>query len=277
MNPGLADDHSSILYYDGDYPSPYTSRFPENFDATTELQGLAHDIDRFREIARDTGGPILELCCGTGRVAIPLARDGHGVTGVDISSGMLARCRENLAQEPAEVRARIGLVEQDITALALPRRDFRFAFCAFNSLLCIPSFAGQSRALEAVAAHLPPGALLALDLVNPLQLKIDGDPVAKPFFTRRNPVTGNLYTRFAMMDPFDAEHRQRLHGWYDEIEPDGRVRRTHYSLYWRPIFRYEAELMLERAGFRIEALEGGHQKEPYTAQSPKMFILARRM
>lgn len=276
MNHGLADDHPTILYYDGDYPSLHTSRFPENFDETTRFQGIADDVDRFRELARETGGPVLDLCCGTGRVTLPLARDGHEVTGVDLSRGMLARCRENIAQEPEEVRERIELIEQDISTLDLSRRDFRLAVCAFNSLLCILSFQGQARALRAAASHLAPGGLLALDLANPLRLNIHGDPVAKPFFTRRHPDTGNVYTRFAMMSPFDAEHRQRLYGWYDEIEPDGRLRRTHYSMYWRPIFRYEAELMLERAGLRIEALEGGHQKERYSAQSPQMFILARR-
>lgn len=275
MNHGLADDHPTILYYDGDYPSP-TSPFPENFDEITRFQGIAYDIDRYREVAREAGGPILDLCCGTGRVTLPLARDGHAVTGVDLSRGMLARCREHSAREPEAVRERIELVEQDISALDLPRRDFRLAVCAFNSLLCILSFAGQARALQAIAAHLAPGGLLALDLANPLRLNIHGDRVPKPFFTRRNPETGNVYTRFAMMSPFDAEHRQRLYGWYDEIGPDGRVRRTHYSMGWRPIFRYEAELMLERAGLRLESLEGGHRKEPYAAQSPQMFILARR-
>jgi hypothetical protein len=67
-----------------------------------------------------------------------------------------------------------------------------------------------------------------------------------------------------------------LYGWYDEIEQDGTLKRKHYSLHWRPIFRFEIELMLRVAGFRIEKLEGGHLKETFTAQSPRMFIHARK-
>ncbi|HSE40124.1 MAG TPA: hypothetical protein VLH08_05110, partial [Acidobacteriota bacterium] len=96
-------------------------------------------------------------------------------------------------------------------------------------------------------------------------------------FTRKNRITGNTYTRFAMMGAFDADQKQRLYGWYDEIFPDGTVKRQHYSLFWRPIFRFEIELMLRDAGFELISIEGGHRKEPFTAQSPRMFIVAGKI
>ncbi|MBI3925396.1 MAG: class I SAM-dependent methyltransferase [Armatimonadetes bacterium] len=268
MNAGLAERHASVLYYDGDYPS---ADDPVNFDSTTVFQGIAHDVPRYLEMARETGGPILELCCGSGRVLLPLARAGYAVTGVDLSSELLDQLRRKLSGSET-----VRLVEQDITQLDLGSERFPLAIVAFNSLLCIPDFAAQRRALEAIARHLEPGGRLVMDLVNPLRLKIDGDPVARPFFTRVNPHTGNTYTRFAMVDPFDEQHRQRLHGWYDELDGEGRVTRRFYSLHWRPIFRHELELMLETAGLSIESIEGGHQHEAYTAQSPRMLVQARR-
>ena len=78
-----------------------------------------------------------------------------------------------------------------------------------------------------------------------------------------------------MSSAFDAEHRQRLHGWYDETTEDGTIRRRPYSMHWRPIFRHELQLMLRQAGFKIETLEGGHRGEPYTETSPRMFVQAR--
>lgn len=267
--------HPSITYYDSDYPSPITATsYPENFDGTTEYQGIAKDLVRYEEIACNIGGPVLELCCGTGRVLIPLARRGMNVVGVDVSSGMLEGARINLAREDSEVASRIELVEQDVTTLSLGSRRFRLAICAFNSLLCIVDFDAQLRVLERARAHLEEGGLLVLDIVNPLDLDLRGSSLPKAFFTRRNPHTGNRYTRFSMSDPIDEKQRQRLHGWYDEIDPDGVVHRTFYSMHWRPIFRYEIELMLRQSGFRLTAIEGGHAKEPFTASSPSMFIQA---
>ena len=75
MNVGLDEAHASLEYYDSDYPSP-TGPIAENFDETTEFQGLAHDLEAYLRIADKTGGPVLEPCCGTGRVAIPLL---HGL------------------------------------------------------------------------------------------------------------------------------------------------------------------------------------------------------
>ncbi len=274
MNADVENHEASIHYYDGDYPSQEHSIFPENFDEITKFQGLAHDVQRYKEIASETGGPILEICCGSGRVAIPLAITGHDVTGVDISAEMLKQFDKNLTRQQRDLLKRVTLVEQDATRLALERTDFKVAFIAFNSLLCIPDFGAQLQTLISARKHLADDGVLVLDIVNPLRLKIDGDPIPKPFYTRKNPHTGNTYTRFATMDAFDENHRQRLHGWYDEVEAGGQVKRQHYSMHWRPIFRFEIELMLNQAGFQIKKLEGGHLKEPYTAQSPRMFIQA---
>jgi hypothetical protein len=78
-----------------------------------------------------------------------------------------------------------------------------------------------------------------------------------------------------MSSAFDSDHRQRLHGWYDEITDDNSIRRRPYSLHWRPIFRHELQMMLQQVGFVIESLEGGHRCEPYIETSPRMFVQAR--
>ena len=99
-----------------------------------------------------------------------------------------------------------------MVSLALEENDFSVAIIAFNSILLVLDFQNQCRALSAVAKHMAKQGLLIIDIVNPLNLKLQGDPVPKPFFTRKNTHNGNTYTRFAMMEPFDENHRQRLHG-----------------------------------------------------------------
>lgn len=277
MNAGIAECDPSILYYDGDYPSKDYNTYPENFDATTVYQGLAFDIARYLDLAAETKGDILELCCGTGRVAIPLANAGHNVTGVDVSQGVLEQFKNKLSDLTSEAKNKINIIQQDITQLSLDKKNYRLAIIAFNSLLCIPNFKQQIQALKCVAKHLDENGKLVLDIVNPLALQFNGDPHPKLFFTRKNPGNGNTYTRFSMCSAFDEEQKQRLFGWYDELDLHGVVTRKFYSMYWRPIFRYEIELMLMASGFCIEKIEGGHQKEPYTTQSPRMFIQACKM
>jgi len=276
MNGAIDCEDTLVYYYDGDYPAEVNAVYPENFDATTEFQGLRYDVQRYLDIVRTAHGDVLELCCGTGRVAMPLAREGIRVTGVDISEKMLRRFRVNVERETEDSRGRIEFICQDVTQLSLPRTDYAVAIMAFNSLLCIPDFEAQCRALHSLAAHLAPAGRLVLDIVNPLALKLQGDPAPKPFFTRRNPTSGNMYTRFAMIGPLDDSQRQRLYGWYDEEDPAGHITRRHYAMHWRPIFRFEIELMLRQAGFEITTLEGGHRREPFTTSSPRMFIQAMR-
>jgi SAM-dependent methyltransferase len=272
MNAHLPDDHVSVRYYDSDYPGAS----PESFDPTLVELGLAYDVDRFLELAGEAAGPVLDLCCGTGRVTLPLARKGFRVTGVDVSEGMLQRFRGKLAHEEPAVAERITLVQGDVSRLDLGDQRFALATLAFNSLLCLTSFADQCATLVAVARHLEAGGRIAIDAMNAMHLPVHGDPVPKPFATRRDPQTGHQYMRFSAIGPMEADQVQELFGWYDEIGTDGLVRRTPYSLHWRPIFRYELALMLERAGFEIESVEGGHRHEPFTAWSQKMFVVARR-
>ena len=96
---------------------------------------LEADLPMILEIAKLTGGPILELGVGAGRVALRLAREGHAVTGVDDAPAMLAACRERMEAEPARVRRRVTLVRGDLRRLRLPARPkYRLALLPFNTL-----------------------------------------------------------------------------------------------------------------------------------------------
>ena len=172
------EDQSSPTnyYYDGDYPAEKFARYPENFDDTTIYQGLMYDVARYIELFSKSDGPVLELCCGTGRVALPLAEAGCNVVGVDFSTELLRQFGAKLEQQSAELQGRITLVDQDITRLALPGRRFPKAFIAFNSLLCIADFEQQCAALKAASDHMENDGLLVIDIVNPLKLPIAGDP-----------------------------------------------------------------------------------------------------
>lgn len=105
-----------------DRSAGYTEyQFATEFDDRIVSCRERQDVAFFVELAQATGGPVLEAGCGTGRVLIPTARAGYEITGLDLSSAMLAVCRANLAAEPVEVQARVQLVEADMGDFDLGR------------------------------------------------------------------------------------------------------------------------------------------------------------
>lgn len=277
MNSGLSDNHASITYYDSDYPSAHFGEFKENFDETVVFQGLQKDVERYIEIAKETKAEkILEVCAGSGRVSIPLARENFKITAVDISKGMLDKFENNLINESKETSNKINLVNADATKISLGEKNHCLAIIAFNSLLCIPNFNDQISVLKNIYNHLLEEGILVIDIVNPAFMNIKGDQNPKIFFTRKNTNNGNTYSRIAMSSPMDETQKQELYGWYDEELEDGLIKRTNYSMFWRPIYRFEIELMLNQTGFEIQSIEGGHNKEIYTVVSNRMFITAKK-
>lgn len=275
MNKDVPDHDASILYYDGDYPSlEIGDPSAEDVESLARL-GILGDVAFYKELAARTGGPVLEIGCGTGRLTIPLARAGHSVWAVDVSDAMLDQLRAKLAAEPPEVQARVHVVRQDAAALELPERGFRLAVIPFNVLMLIPDFTAERLTLIAAAAHLAPDGVLALDIMNPLTLPLDAETKPHPSQPRRNPRTGNRYVKSALVSRFDDRQCQRLHGWYDELLPDGKIEVTEYGFTWRMIFRYELELMIDAAHLDIETVRGDFEGTSWTVDSQRIVVTAR--
>lgn len=276
MMPGLPDDHPSISYYDGDYPGTQTCLLRENLDRTLAAQGLSDDIERFVEIVEQGGGRTLEIGCGTGRVLIPIARHGHEITGIDISPAMIERLRGHLSNEERATRDRIQLFTADARDFSGEAGGYATVIIPFNGLSCISDRSHQIAVLQNIAQLLAPGGQLTIDLVNPFVMPIKGNGAPQPFFTRTNPETGRCYTRFAAMGPIEADQTQRLFGWYDEMDEDGAVYRKPYEMRWRLIFPSELTLMIESVGLKVRSLEGDHRRTSYSAESPKIFMIAEK-
>ena len=77
------------------------------------------DVPFFVEAAQESGGPVLEVGCGTGRILIPTARARIEIVGLDLSFHMLDVCRKRLLKEPKDVQSRVQLVEADMRHFAL--------------------------------------------------------------------------------------------------------------------------------------------------------------
>jgi SAM-dependent methyltransferase len=275
MNYDTPDDDGSILYYDGDYPSLELNPTPSPDDVEAlRRNGLLGDVAFYLEAARQTGGAVLELGCGDGRLAIPLARAGHAVTGVDVSAPMLTRCRVRLAAERPSVAERVRLIEADATRVDLGDARFDLVMIPFNVLILMAERRRQRALLDVAAKHLAPGGAVVLDILNPLVLSLSGDTQPQPSHPRRNPVTGNPYVKHAVTSMIDAGQRQRIYGWYEELFSSGAALTCDFAYTWRLIFRGELTALLELSGLAERAVFGDFDGAPWAVDSSRMVAVA---
>jgi ubiquinone/menaquinone biosynthesis C-methylase UbiE len=239
-------------FYDGS-----GSIFVEAYDAFYTADPppmIAGDVAFYERLAREAGGPVLELACGTGRVALPLAEAGLDVTGVDDADAMLAIAQRKADAAPAALRDRLTLVNGDMTALDLGRK-FGLVFVAFRSFQLLPTVEQQRQALQAMRRHLRPGGRLALHLFDPRLELLIGDGGAGRVMAGTHPVTGRRYAGEVLRCHIDHVAQVRWDLWrYTELGANDEVlaeATRQMTLRWT--YRWELHHLLEVCGFKVEA------------------------
>ncbi|UCC85572.1 MAG: class I SAM-dependent methyltransferase [Anaerolineales bacterium] len=248
-------------------PDPFVS-FYERF------YGERHDdLQMYRDFALAADGSILELGCGTGRVLIPLALDGHNVTGLELSADMLARAQAKV--DAAQLGDRVTLIQGDMRDFEIPSR-FGLAFIPINTFMHCYDTQEQLACLRRIHGHLQPGGQLVVDVYHPdpqALLESDGRLVSQG--TMLHPETGNTVHRFYTRRLDLATQTQHITFIVDEIDSTGRVQRALFPLRMRFVYRYEMALLLRVAGFSLEAVYGSYDLEPFDSSSDKMIFVAR--
>ncbi len=126
------------------------------------------DVDLYLALAARSGGPVLELAAGSGRIAVPLARSGHAVTAVDLDPAMLARARDRWAAAHPR-RGGTGsleLVRANLFDLD-PDPRFGLAILALNTLFLLGDADRQAEAIRVLATQLRPGGVAVIDVWQP--------------------------------------------------------------------------------------------------------------
>jgi SAM-dependent methyltransferase len=263
----------------------------EAFDALGELYDAEYDskeddLPFYRELAGCTGGPILELACGSGRILADLAEHSEPgwapLWGLDTSTVQLARARRRLAGQPRAAammrrrRVRLGLADMRWFEAAVPG-GFGLVILAFNAFLHLLESQDQLACLSCAARHLRPGSgRLAMDVFNPEakdRLGLDVVSLAADFIL---PGTKQKVLRFSTCQADLARQRLRYTSIYDVQTNSGAVRRTVQEFELRYSYRYELEHLLTAAGLRLEAVWGGYSGEPYTGREELMVLVASR-
>jgi SAM-dependent methyltransferase len=226
-----------------------------------EYRRRRDDVRFYRTLAGERGGPVLDLGCGTGRLMLPLLRDGHVVVGLDRAPAMLARAAERLARLGAASRRRALLVRGDLRTLAFARR-FSFAVAAFHTIQHCESDGDLLRFFRGAAAALVPGGWLAFDTFAPTRRFLEQrGPSATTRF--RDPRSGRatLYSERHVLDGSILAMTFRYQP-VAESARSARPRARSVSLRHRLVQPREIEALLARAGLALIASWGGFDGRP---------------
>ena len=249
----------------------------EFYDSVSPYAGR-EDVDFFVEMARESPGAVLEVGCGTGRVLIPTARAGMDIVGLDLSTRMLSICRQKLALEPDQVQARVQIFQEDMRRFELSRK-FGLVTIPFRPFQHLTTVADQMSCLASIRNHLVDGGRLILDLFNPSlailtddrYLKEDGEETEFTMTDDRRVVRRG---RTASRDLFNQIQDVEL--IYYVTHSDGQEERLVHRFQMRHLFRYEAEHLLARSGFKVEELYADYDKSPYGSKDPGELVFVAR-
>jgi SAM-dependent methyltransferase len=210
---------------------------------------MTEDVPFYVELARQADGLLVELAVGTGRVAIPVAREtGRRVIGIDSSPAMLAQASARAEQAGVDLDLRLG----DIREFGL-EEPASLIYCPFRSLLHLPTWADRRSTFERVAASLQPGGRFAWNAFafdHQIAARLDGQHQDKPVpHTMRYAVGANRI---------------------DIVLDDGETS----SLWWAT--KNEWLGLVDIAGLEIEAVYGGFERTKLDDNSHEYVFITRR-
>ena len=223
---------------------------------------------------------ILEPFCGTGRVLIPLALDGHTVVGLDCARGMLSRAKAKVATLPPEVQEQITLLQRDVLWEAWPA-GFDLVILGGNCLYELATPEEQAQVIASAANALRPGGHLFVDNDH-MEGELDSswyDP----------PVCERVFPTGECADGTRLESRWRVI-WYDAPRrlirflrqtrislPDGSVVEREYIQQKHPVSAIEVTDWLTSQGLTIEHMLGDYEGHPYTNSAPRAIFWAKKV
>ncbi|KJK56420.1 class I SAM-dependent DNA methyltransferase [Saccharothrix sp. ST-888] len=207
-------------------------------------------VDVLAELAG--GGRALELGIGTGRVALPLARRGVPVHGIELSRAMVARMRAKPGGEG------IGVSIGDFATTTVDTEadgPFALAYLVFNTIMNLTSQEAQVACFRNAAEHLAPGGCFVIEVMVPELRRIPAGQNIVPFHTGP---TGWAYTVYDTVTQDATCH-------YIDVSEDGRGEAR--SIPFRYVWPAELDLMAQLAGLRLRDRWDGWTREPFTEDS----------
>ncbi|RJO63782.1 MAG: class I SAM-dependent methyltransferase [Myxococcales bacterium] len=258
-------------------PGPIAAYYDDAILYDYHHRHYRRDLAFYAALARQAKGPLLELGCGTGRLTLPMAREGTRIVAVDINPNLLDRLRRKLSQKTnGDLAERIEIVEADIAALDLGRR-FPIVLMPFNTLMHFYDPPAIEAALATAKRHLASQGRFVFDVLNPdLEYlaestgKADGaERVVHPKYKRPYWFSpANVYDAAAQINY--AYHRYRRIGRGPGPKEETVV------LKQRQFFPAELDAYISRAGFDLVVKYGDFAGRPFWGRAAVMICVCAR-
>jgi len=231
------------------------------------------DLAMYSRLAEQYDGDILDIGCGTGRVLIHLAQEGHTVHGIDNDRAMLDRLDRKLEMMP-HLQENITYYDGDVLTYDLDKK-FGLILLTYNALMHFQEQETQIQLLEQLRGWLADDGLLVIDLPNAGDVfaSQDSDSLLMER-TFLEPESGHM----VMLQSVSYLDRvtQVLHvDWiYDEIDGDGTLKRLIAPHRLRYYFEPEIRLLLQVTGFDVEEIYGSTDEDPFEDGCERMIVFA---
>ena len=228
------------------------------------------DIQFWQRLAVPVAGPILELGCGTGRVAIPVAKAGATVVGIDRSASMLARANARVRR--ARLGSRLKLIRGDIRHLPFPDRTFPLVMAPYGILQSLLDERLLMDTLTDVRRVLARDGTFGLELVADLPAwdeYSDRTTLRSPRGPHGKPI--------ALVESVKQDRRKHITR-FEQTFVEGRGKsatRKTFRLAFRTVSVPQMVQRLETAGFQVSSLLGDYQGGPWDLRADVWIILAR--
>jgi len=248
------------------------------YDSAYATMRDLNDAPFYLELAKELGGPVLEIGCGTGRVLLPIARAGIEIHGVDNSGPMLGILREHLAREDEAVNQRVTLHTGDMRELRLERK-FPLVTIPFRPMQHMYTVTDQIRALKSAAAHLAEGGTLAFDVFYPkfevLHIGIGEERLEAEWFSPSDPEV--LIRRFFRKDVVDKINQTSSLTFIFRSYRNGKLILEESDTLKMSYYTYpHLRALFLLAGLEPVAEYGSFARDPLDNSSQEMIFLLRR-
>ncbi|MFW5709483.1 MAG: class I SAM-dependent methyltransferase [Chloroflexota bacterium] len=240
---------------------------PETYDL--ECDNFDADIPVIEQWVALSGGPLLDLACGTGRMAIHLAARGYTVTGVDIVPAMIERARHKADARSVSVE----WIVSDARAFHLGKQ-FPFVFMLMNAFQFLHTRKDHEAMLACVREHLTPDGYFLFETRNPTPRNLN---------ELRHP-EGEQYTlpdggRLSIAEQQQYDPITQIQHYVRELQfvyADGKQETKRLRTALRYIFPQEMEALLHYNGFKIHTCYGDWGQAPLRATSPAMIYVCQK-